>query len=339
MLLLGAGASVDAGLAPSAGLTKSIAEQLGRGCYPDPVGQLPHVVVGAMIRRDASAGGDAFAVPDVERVFSAVRDLKRRDALDISAFVERWRGPVDAATGPSGLPESWGRQFRDALVGGYAGALELEAAFERGVVAMTEGRPSILFAELEHRVLGTLIRLLQVDDVRLGYLSPMLEVSDLTAIATLNYDLAVEGAAGQLGKSLDTGLDERLYRNWSSRREWLRDAFQVAIDGQAEDQDFTLLVQLRNAVSHGAEGLTGMQRRKLSEQLSLERDFRSRLEVSVDGRRIRVTHGTAVAAVRVGNRYVRALDAVAAPILVSKELAQPSVRGVSHRIVVGSPSR
>lgn len=205
--LLGAGASVDAGLVPSAGLTRAIAEQLGRGFYPDPVGQLLHVVVGAMIQRDASVGGDAFAVPDVERVFSAVRDLRRRDALDISAFVGRWSGPIDAATGPSGLPEAWGRQFRDALVGEHAGDLELEAAFERGVVAMTEGRSSTLFAELEHRMLRTLIQLLQVDDARLGYLSPMLESSDLIAIATLNYDLAVEGAARQLGKSLDTGLD------------------------------------------------------------------------------------------------------------------------------------
>lgn len=114
---------------------------------------------------------------------------------------------------------------------------------------------------------------------------------------------------------------ERLHQNWTSRREWLRDGFKIAIDGQAEDQDFTLLVQLRNALSHGAEGLTGVQRRKLSEQLALERDLRTRLEVSVDGHRIRVTHGTAVAAVRVGNRYVRALDAVAAPILASRALA------------------
>lgn len=208
MFLLGAGASVDAGLEQSAGMTEAIAGQLGRGFYPSPVGQLLHAVVGAMIQQDASTGGDAFAVPDVERVFSAVSDLKRRDDLDITAFVERWNGSLDAATGPSGLPESWARQFRDALLGEHAGDFEVQAQFERGVFALTEPRSSTLLEELERRMLQTLIRLLQVDESRLHYLYPMLRSNDLAGIATLNYDLAVERAGGQLGVSLATGLDD-----------------------------------------------------------------------------------------------------------------------------------
>lgn len=216
MFLLGAGASVDAGLEPSAGLTKAIAGHLGRGFYPDPVGQLLHAVVGAMIQKDASTGGDAFAVPDVERVFSAVGDLKRRDDLDITAFVERWNGSLDAATGPAGLPDSWGRNFRDALVGEHAGSHEVQAEFERGVFALTEPTSSTLLAKLERQMLETLIRLLQVDEARLHYLYPMLQAPDLTAIATLNYDLAIESAANQLGVSLATGLDD-----WRGGYSWV----------------------------------------------------------------------------------------------------------------------
>ena len=115
MFLLGAGASVDAGLESSVGLTKAIAEHLGRGAFRNPVGQLLHAVIGAMVQHDTSGGGNAFLAPDVERVFSAVSNLKLRDNLDLSAFVERWNGSLDAVTGPSGLSRSWAREFRESL--------------------------------------------------------------------------------------------------------------------------------------------------------------------------------------------------------------------------------
>ena len=62
MSLLGAGASVDAGLESSTGLTKAIAEHLGRGAFRNLTGQLLHAVIGAMIQHDASGGADAFAI-------------------------------------------------------------------------------------------------------------------------------------------------------------------------------------------------------------------------------------------------------------------------------------
>lgn len=207
MFLLGAGASVDAGLKSSVGLTKAIAERLGRGSFRNPTGQLLHAVIGAMVQHDASGGADAFVVPDVERVFSAVTKLKLRDDLDISAFVERWNGSLDTVIGPSGLPRSWAREFRESLSGEAAGDMELQAAFERGVSALTDSTSSSLFADLEQRMRMALVQVLKVDSERVSYLNPMVSSTDLHAIATLNYDLSVETAGSRIGLTVDTGLD------------------------------------------------------------------------------------------------------------------------------------
>lgn len=215
MFLLGAGASVDAGLDSSVGLTKAIAEHLGRGGFRSSAGQLLHAVIGAMIQHDAGGGGNAFVVPDVERVFSAVTDLKRRDTLDISAFVERWNRSLDAATGPSGLSESWAREFRESLSGESAGDTELQAVFERGVSALTEPTSSSLFADLEQRMRMALVQVLKVDPEEVSYLNPMVSSTDLHAVATLNYDLSVETACARIGLSVDTGLDR-----WRGGYDW-----------------------------------------------------------------------------------------------------------------------
>ena len=221
MFLLGAGASVDAGLESSTGLTKAIAQHLGRGTFRNPTGQLLHAVVGAMIQHDASRGADAFAIPDVERVFTAVTELKQRGDLDISAFVERWNGSLDAATGPAGLPRSWARDFRESLSGEHAGDHELQAEFERGVLSLTEPTSWQLFAGLEQRMRMALVQVLKVDPEKVGYLNPILSSPDLHAIATLNYDISVETACSRLGRSVDTGLDR-----WSGGYgwEWASDA-------------------------------------------------------------------------------------------------------------------
>ncbi|MGC5223711.1 hypothetical protein ACPW96_14120 [Micromonospora sp. DT81.3] len=210
MFLLGAGASIDAGLWSSVQLTKVIASRLQQGSARGAVAQLLHAVVGAMIQHESGNGGDAFETPDVENVFAAVRTLKQRDDSDLSAFVQSWSRSLDAATGPSGLRHSWGRDFREALNGERAGDSELQSSFEQGVLALTELRAWELFHDLERQMLRALVEVLQVDEAKVAYLEPMICADDLHAVATLNYDLSVETASRRAQLSIDTGLD-----NWT----------------------------------------------------------------------------------------------------------------------------
>ncbi|WP_150952698.1 hypothetical protein [Microbacterium testaceum] len=113
---------------------------------------------------------------------------------------------------------------------------------------------------------------------------------------------------------------ERLSQSWNGRREWLRDSFEIAVQSETEEQNFLLLTQLRNTLAHGPESLTGLQRAKLTEQLNLEREFRNKLAVIVDGPKVRVSVTTASRAISVSNGYVRALDEVARPVLMARRL-------------------
>ena len=113
---------------------------------------------------------------------------------------------------------------------------------------------------------------------------------------------------------------EKLHQDWNSRREWLRGSFHIDISEDAASQEFFLLVDLRNALSHGDEGLTRAQRRTITDQLFLEGKLRTKLHALVDGRRIVLSNETGAAAIRVGSRYIFALDARAAPELVRRRL-------------------
>lgn len=64
-------------------------------------------------------------------------------------------------------------------------------------------------------MLRALIDLLGVEPNGVGYLEPMLRATDLVAIASLNYDLAVETAGDNFGLDVDTGLS-----NWTGGYEW-----------------------------------------------------------------------------------------------------------------------
>ncbi|KAA9105513.1 hypothetical protein [Microbacterium rhizomatis] len=152
---------------------------------------------------------------------------------------------------------------------------------------------------------------LRVPSIVENYVDSLLEI--LTA-EYLTGESPFEVALEQLAR-------ERLRQNWSARRESLRDSFRVSVDGRVEDQDFMLLVQLRNAIAHGTETLTRLQTARLSEQLELERSLRQRLLVRVDGNRLRATRGTASSALRIGNRFVRVLDAEAGSALRARGLA------------------
>lgn len=206
---------MDADLPGSVGLTQAIASQIDgdNTARYYGVSQLLHLVVGAMIQHDTGRGGSAFAGIDVERVFAAVKALKDRETIDLSAFVESWNRNLDASSGETRFPGFWADSLRRGLSSRWDG--ELEREFERGVRAVTEASNSDLFEQLETAMLDALVKILRVDEGRVSYLEPMIRAESLQAIATLNYDLAVEKACAQAGLTVDSGLD-----TWDGGYDW-----------------------------------------------------------------------------------------------------------------------
>ncbi|MEV6272670.1 SIR2 family protein [Kribbella sp. NPDC051936] len=217
MVLLGAGASVEAGLPTSTQLTQRIVEDISRSSNGAYRGLSPAInfAIGALIAHDTARGGDAFAGVDVERLFAAVRMLSDRDNLEIAPFVSAWSDGLRFMRRKGRMPAFFKDNFSRALTTGSGTTLDrLFADAVRAVV--NEATADEIFAELGGDMIGSLRGCLDLDGSSVDYLAPLLARSDdTTTIATLNYDRSIELLAGRAGLDLTTGIDL-----WSGGYDW-----------------------------------------------------------------------------------------------------------------------
>lgn len=216
-VLLGAGASVDAGIPASVNLTKKIVETIDTAqTRYHGTAQALNIAIGAMIAHDTAKGGDAFAGIDVERIFAAIRMLATRDDLDIAPYVAAWNPHLDGLGRKNELPAFWEEKFVKALASERRHNGQLKAAFKEGVASLTGKRDENVFADLEQQMINALKEALHVDAQNVDYLAPLLyESSANINIATLNYDRSIELLAGRANASLDTGVG-----SWSGGYDW-----------------------------------------------------------------------------------------------------------------------
>lgn len=217
-VLLGAGASVEAGLPTSTKLTEKIAGFIGdrRWTGLDTTTAF-HVAVGAMIAHDTGRGHKAYEGIDVERLFAAIRMLADRDSLEIAPFVASWNANLDTLGSVRGLPSFWGSDFRKEISDSRFGNSGLERTFREGVTALAGSRDlRSTFTNLQDEMIAALNQILTVDPARTSYLAPLLSKTDeQLQIATLNYDLSVELVADRAQVSYDTGI-----RQWRGGYQW-----------------------------------------------------------------------------------------------------------------------
>lgn len=171
LVLLGAGASVQAGVPAAFGMTDAIRQRL-EGQKHDGV-DLGRVLDFVCERLSSHAG---HSVLDVERVFSAIEMLSERETLEVSPFVEQWSR--DVWPWQHGL----GEQSSDAV-----------------------------YAALRDRMLTELRELVATTWKRTSYLEPLVRFAAhprRATIATLNYDLSIEGAGEAAGIEVHTGINQ-----------------------------------------------------------------------------------------------------------------------------------
>jgi len=86
---------MDAGLPGSMGLTRALTDRIDGTGFRE-LSRALHIVIGAMVQHDTGRGAGAFDGVDIERIFAAVKALKDRDSIDLSAFVERWNHNLES---------------------------------------------------------------------------------------------------------------------------------------------------------------------------------------------------------------------------------------------------
>jgi hypothetical protein len=223
-VLLGAGASVEAGVPDTTAMTKRVVENVNATSGHQPWPTVPlalNYVVATLNARETLRGGNPFATVDVERVFSTVEFLAKRDDHDISAFVDAWSSNIlqidkGAATDLSLIARNVRKELNDSRIGNDSRLANLLGEFITKMVGTSSG-PT--FAQTLSRMVVALEEILTIhtdDDV--AYLRPLAELANRQGgltVATLNYDLAVEKMSRSAEINCETGIT-----TWSRGGGW-----------------------------------------------------------------------------------------------------------------------
>jgi hypothetical protein len=215
MVLLGAGASRDAGLPLTEEFARLLMREMASDFAEQPELAALNFVYGAMANHRAESGDDPLAAVNVETKISAIRLLAQRDTHEAAPFITSWKPSVNAfghssASGPvraQDLLSGLARANADRFPSGDA----LLAAI-RAIAEETSGRvPNEGLYENIERALLVRVRRLLSSPKTVDYLLPLVELArtqpDGLDVATLNYDRTVELAAEAAQVPVNVGID------------------------------------------------------------------------------------------------------------------------------------
>lgn len=219
-VLLGAGASVDAGLPLTFHLAELIVKKVNdsaRGTLPGAVRAL-NFAYGSMVGFQADDGGNPLGAVNIERLISALRLLQDAKNHEVAPFVANWKG---GALGSGQLTGRDGALLAGAVskaMGGQAGFagrdIEKAVAQIAGVSSPIPG--GRMFIEAESLILENLSGMLS-EISTVDYLAPISDLAREQAggldVITLNYDLTIEQMAASKRIPVHRGID-----NWQAGR-------------------------------------------------------------------------------------------------------------------------
>ncbi len=219
-MLLGAGASKDAGLPNTNELTKRVYDRLVSAKSNDAV--LYAVVVAKLIARNAKNRQSPFDDINVEDVYDGLKRLLNRDSDLLSEFVSGW-DPISASSSRPFDAQS----FRDNL----SSAFKMPDSRDRAQqIKIDQYQIDQMVSELQRcfggdlyqykrgsldPFLATLASILDVQNAQTGYMETFLRkhCDSVECIATLNYDQLVEASLEKIGRKVDLGLT-----HWNEKR-------------------------------------------------------------------------------------------------------------------------
>lgn len=225
LVLLGAGASVKAGVPTSVRMTEVIAKAINddsRNRYSG-VSQALNFTIAAILAHRGEKGQSPYDGLDIEMLFSAVQMLATRQDLEVAAFVRNWHPALDSF-GPPERPDPFiASKVDDSIRAVLSSArpparIGLGKLLEQYVTASVQDSGTYpVYDELQKVMIRELRRQLVVADDKFDYLSPILnqQLHSSRTIATLNYDLGVECVAQRQGLDLTTGME-----NWAGGFDW-----------------------------------------------------------------------------------------------------------------------
>lgn len=214
-LLLGAGASVDAGVPASVSMTEELVRRISAARYSHHA-QALNFVCGAIIAHDTAEGRSPYEGLDVERVFAAVRLLAERRDLEVTPFVANWHPAVNAWDRNS-VPSFFDKHLAEGLLERRS-FNSPQKLITRLIESVTGEGSGAAYGRLAEAMVHELRALVATTPKQTAYLAPLAHAAQTPGgltVATLNYDLSVEQVAGLENVPVSTGIT-----NWIQHRQW-----------------------------------------------------------------------------------------------------------------------
>lgn len=226
MILLGAGASVEAGVPDTYGMTRKIAKLFRKDISLKPYSPIISFVVGGLLFQQGVKGEDPLqGAVNVEELFNAVQLLAERNTLEAASFVGSWHSMVQELD-RARLPEPrFGHRVYELIRNEFAkerrskwsissglGGHDFERVFNDAFERMKD-RPGDgeIFSETAESMIRELAKIVWIDQAEcVTYLKPLVSLVDTQArltVATLNYDNGIEQLTQSAGVPCTTGID------------------------------------------------------------------------------------------------------------------------------------
>ncbi len=224
MILLGAGASVEAGLQDTKGMTKQMLDMSAEDNSDSRSSRRTHllrfIVGGLLFQHGVRNENPLTRGINIEAVFNAINLLGQRYEAEFAAFVSSWHPVIEELTRARKVHDDWSetRELEKAL-GRASEAASRRQPFgadnlSNAIRKMSNSGISTddkLFESTLSWMTRALIQMVRVGDPnKVNYLIPLLKIdgTEKRVIATLNYNSSVEIAAVKAGISLNLGIDD-----------------------------------------------------------------------------------------------------------------------------------
>lgn len=209
LILLGAGASSEAGIPISTQMTNFIVENVRSNTQAHYNGSsdVINYIIGQIIGHGTSNKQNYNDPVDVEQLFTAVKLLSERNDLEIAPFVESWK-PGVRAFDRKRLASFFASDFTRALMSGNS--VQLENLLKEVIQAETGMIGGDVYKNLLGYMMIALRKVVNIEDVSVvDYLKPIVDIAkkqkQLT-VATVNYDRSIELICEKEGIPFSTGI-------------------------------------------------------------------------------------------------------------------------------------
>jgi hypothetical protein len=225
MFLLGAGASVEAGIPDAFKMTEQMLERFSGDPRYERESKILRFTAGGLLFQQGIKGENPYDGVNIEDVFNAVDLLGKRQNSELGSFIGSWHPKLSELEGGKIGGSSANDMLKDisrSLDSNRAGSSFASSNFQRhfsnAIREFLVGSEGTVFTRTSEAMIRKLVELVWINNVnKIAYLIPLIRYAqrNSSTIVTLNYDNTIELAGRDSNTNVGTGFE-----SWSETGEF-----------------------------------------------------------------------------------------------------------------------